>query len=78
MLSYDPITALVLLQDEGAALLIDVSLCVDPKSSGLWIREKKDVVTVIGYLDRSLVGHAVLSLKQFCCTDRILGPANHP
>ncbi|KIM92027.1 hypothetical protein PILCRDRAFT_810024 [Piloderma croceum F 1598] len=53
MLSYDSMTALVLLQDEDTALLIDVSLCVDPKSSGRWIRERKDIVTAIGYLERS-------------------------
>jgi hypothetical protein len=62
MISYDSITALVLLQDEDTALLIDVSLCVDPKSSGRWIRERKCVVTTIGYLERSPVGHATSSI----------------
>jgi hypothetical protein len=63
MLSYDSITALVLLQDEDTALLVDVSLCVDPKSSGRWIRERKGIVTTIGYLERSPVSHATLFPK---------------
>jgi hypothetical protein len=60
MLSYDSISALVLIQDEDTALLVDVSLCVDPKSSGGWIRERKGIITVIGYLERSLVSHTVI------------------
>lgn len=55
MLSYDSFTAIVLLQYEETALLVDVALCVDPKTSGRWIREKKGVVSVIGYLERSHV-----------------------
>lgn len=55
MLSYDPLTALALVYDEDAALLIDVSLCVDPYTSGRWIRERKGFVMVLGYLERSPV-----------------------
>lgn len=55
MLSYDLLAATVLLQHNDAAVLVDVSLCVDPKTSGRWIREKKDVISVVGYLERSPV-----------------------
>jgi hypothetical protein len=58
VLSYDSITALILLQDEDTALLVDVSLCVDPKGSRKWIQERKGVITVIGYLEHSSVRHA--------------------
>jgi hypothetical protein len=57
MLSYDSITALILLQDEDRALLVDVSLCVDPKGSDRWIQEKKGIITVIGYLELASVRH---------------------
>jgi hypothetical protein len=68
MLSYDSITALVLLYDEDTALLVDVSICVDPKSSGRWIRERKGIVTTIGYLERSPVSHATLFPKFLLLT----------
>lgn len=55
MLSYDSITAVVLLQDEESAVLVDVSLCIEAKTSGEWVRERKGLVTVIGHLESSSV-----------------------
>lgn len=55
LLSYDATTALILIVDENKAILVDVSLCVDPWSSA-WAREDWATLTTIGYLEASLVG----------------------
>jgi hypothetical protein len=49
MLSYEPSTALALLQDHDAALLVDISLCVDHTSE--WPRESGAIVVVVGDLE---------------------------
>ncbi|EGO00046.1 hypothetical protein SERLA73DRAFT_52538 [Serpula lacrymans var. lacrymans S7.3] len=65
MLSYDPQTALVLLHDQEKALLVDVSLCIDPQTSGRWVRERKNIVYVIGYLEQVLVSYTRLFYLSF-------------
>ncbi|KAG2351450.1 hypothetical protein BDR07DRAFT_1290886 [Suillus spraguei] len=73
MLTYDPSTALVLLSFFSHGLLVDVSLVIDPdavlstavKWGGTldpsveynWIHERKAWVWVVGWLERSEVGH---------------------
>ncbi|KAK0225965.1 hypothetical protein IW262DRAFT_727672 [Armillaria fumosa] len=52
LLSYDPIAGLGILLDHDAAVLVDVSLCVD-HWSGAWVRERLGVIMVIGYLEKS-------------------------
>ena len=41
MLSYDFITAVILLQDEESAVPVDVSLCIEAQTCGEWVRERK-------------------------------------
>ena len=51
MLSYDFITAVILLQDEESAVLVDVSLCIEAQTASEWVRERKRLITVIGHLE---------------------------
>lgn len=53
LLSYDIATALILLLDKDQAVLVDVSLCVNPSSS--WVRERLGVLMIIGYIETSSV-----------------------
>lgn len=57
MLSYDEMTGILLLEDQGAGVLVDVSLCID--EGAVWARERKGIVMVIGYIERAEVsgGH---------------------
>ncbi|KIK94984.1 hypothetical protein PAXRUDRAFT_141733 [Paxillus rubicundulus Ve08.2h10] len=80
MLTYDAETALVLLHDASSALLVDVSLCVDPdvilsveiannelKDRTVdhhWALERKGYVWVVGYLERADVSHPSRSCAQ--------------
>lgn len=50
MLSYDTDTQLVIVIDGEDALLVDVSLCVDPWT-GPWIRERLCKVMTLGHLE---------------------------
>ena len=62
MLSYDFITAVILLQDEESAVLVDVSLCIEAQTASEWVRERKGLVTAIGCLESLSVSihlHAV-------------------
>ncbi|KAG7446229.1 uncharacterized protein BT62DRAFT_104840 [Guyanagaster necrorhizus] len=52
LLSYDPVTGLGILLDHDAAVLVDVSLCVD-HWSGAWVRERLGGIMVIGHLEKS-------------------------
>jgi len=71
MLSYDSIAALVLIQDQDTALLVDVSLCVDPRTSGKWIRERKSMVFVLGYLERSNTQLIIPNLPSYSLAPNI-------
>jgi hypothetical protein len=53
LLSYDTATALILLLGKDQAVLVDVSLCVDPSSS--WVRERLGVLMIIGHIENSSV-----------------------
>ncbi|KAF9469972.1 hypothetical protein BDZ94DRAFT_1231526 [Collybia nuda] len=53
LLSYDVTTGLILIAGEDKAILVDVSLCVDPWSSA-WIREPWATIMTIGYVESSL------------------------
>lgn len=50
MLWYEPTSGLMALMDGDRAVLIDVSLCVGPKSS-TWVQEYLCQLVVIGYLE---------------------------
>jgi hypothetical protein len=76
MLSYDAPSGLVLLLDRELAVLVDVSLCVDPWSSA-WARERLGVIMVIGHLEISPVCGFVRSrhlshiAKPYSCCDAL-------
>lgn len=63
LLSYDATTGLILIVDEKEAVIVDVSLCVNPWSSA-WARDDWVTVMAIGYLESSLVGFCVVSILK--------------
>jgi hypothetical protein len=50
MVSYDSSTALLLVQDGAAAVLVDTTLCLHATSE--WVRESGSILLVVGYLDQ--------------------------
>lgn len=54
LLAYDVSTGLALLveRDLSRALLIDVSMCVDPSRTAPWLRDKRSVVIVTAYVEQ--------------------------
>jgi hypothetical protein len=59
-LAYDESTGFTVVVDEGAGLLVDLSLCDGPRT-GAWIRERMSIITAIGYIEPSNVGSINLS-----------------
>ncbi|KZT27969.1 hypothetical protein NEOLEDRAFT_1059228 [Neolentinus lepideus HHB14362 ss-1] len=60
VLSYDSANGCILLEDEKYALVVDVTLCIDPFKEQAWLRDRKEAVMVFGYLER-------LEVSDFCC-----------
>ncbi|TDL25973.1 hypothetical protein BD410DRAFT_559686 [Rickenella mellea] len=56
LLSFDDETQLILLQDDSShAVLVDVSLCIDPMQTPPELRDTRTIVNIVGYLETSNV-----------------------
>ncbi|KIY50134.1 hypothetical protein FISHEDRAFT_57490 [Fistulina hepatica ATCC 64428] len=53
LLAYDPATGILVLVDQEAAILVDVSLCVGLAARD-WLSDHLTLIMVIGYLERRL------------------------
>ncbi|KAL7281267.1 hypothetical protein ACG7TL_004575 [Trametes sanguinea] len=53
LLHHDTANQTVLIHDGEDALLVDVSLCLNPGASAPWLRESRTVVMALGYLELS-------------------------
>ena len=51
MLAYDSGSGVLLLADGDDAILVDISLCLDPSRALPWLREENTTVIVAGYLE---------------------------
>ncbi|EPQ57356.1 hypothetical protein GLOTRDRAFT_137701 [Gloeophyllum trabeum ATCC 11539] len=52
VLTYDAAAARIVLAEGRAALVVDVSVCLDPSRRQGWARAGKEVVMVLGYFER--------------------------
>jgi len=59
ILSYDPITHLLLLAQHPHGVLVDMKLCLDPSQSLNYLRENKGTLMVMGSLDQTPVGVSI-------------------
>ena len=64
LLSYESDTGLILLLEGDAAVLVDVTLCVDR-----WIREHLSVIMVVGYVEACSVSDETDAMR---CIDHHL------
>ncbi|TFK54053.1 hypothetical protein OE88DRAFT_1732775 [Heliocybe sulcata] len=53
VLSYNSANGCILLVDDKDALVVDVTVCIDPFKKQQWLRDGKEAVMVFGYLERS-------------------------
>lgn len=51
LLVYDRDTSMMLLADGESALLVDLTLCLDPFKPTPWLKESNSILTIIGSLD---------------------------
>ncbi|TFK73962.1 hypothetical protein BDN72DRAFT_833943 [Pluteus cervinus] len=61
LLAYDLSTAYALLLDDGIAILVDTTWCLEPRFS-TWVKEPLCTLMVIGYLEASEVELPVPSI----------------
>jgi hypothetical protein len=65
MVSYDSSTALLLMQDGAAAVLVDARICLHATSD--WVRESGSVLVIVGDLDQVEVSYLLeREIKLMC------------
>lgn len=76
MLVYDPETGLALLaeKDLSRAILVDLSLSVDPEGDAPWLRDNRSLVVITGYVEESDVSGCLGSIRAVGRTDVFLWP----
>ncbi|KAI9067099.1 hypothetical protein FKP32DRAFT_1609620 [Trametes sanguinea] len=53
LLHHDTANQTIMIHDGEDALLVDVSLCLNPGASSPWLRESRTIVMALGYLELS-------------------------
>ena len=59
---YERDTFMMLLVHDEVAVLVDLSLCLDPFKTTPWLSESKSILTVIGTLEELEVSRRMVSL----------------
>jgi len=65
ILSYDPITHLLLLAHHPYGILVDMNLCLDPSQSLHYLRENKGTLMILGPLEHTETPLEVPLLSRF-------------
>ncbi|KAJ3801037.1 hypothetical protein GGU11DRAFT_308867 [Lentinula aff. detonsa] len=79
MMCYDSTTGFISLWDKEDALLVDVTLCLDP-SANVWLQDNFCSIQVIGHLEKCSRTHrsrAAATLGQTASTRHTIRPASH-
>ena len=58
---YERDTFMMLLVHDEVAVLVDLSLCLDPFKTTPWLSESKSILTVIGTLEELEVSRRMVS-----------------